>query len=144
MKRHIAFAVAAAGVLAAAGLALAADKAVVSPASEMKWVDNPAVPGARQAVLWGDPKTGGYGMVKKIPAGTALGLHTHAHDQRSVTLSGTIEFNFEGEPKKDLSSGSYVFIPGLAPHEATCKAGAECVYFEESAFAADFKPAAKK
>jgi beta-alanine degradation protein BauB len=144
MKRHIAFAVAAAGVLAAAGLALAADKAVVSPASEMKWVDNPAVPGARQAVLWGDPKTGGYGMVKKIPAGTALGLHTHAHDQRSVTLSGTIEFNFEGEPKKDLSSGSYVFIPGLAPHEATCKAGAECVYFEESAFAADFKPATKK
>jgi len=144
MKRQIAFAVAAAGVLAAAGLALAADKAVVSPASEMKWVDNPAVPGARQAVLWGDPKTGGYGMVKKIPAGTALGLHTHAHDQRSVTLSGTIEFNFEGEPKKDLSSGSYVFIPGLAPHEATCKAGAECVYFEESAFAADFKPATKK
>jgi len=144
MKRHIAFAVAAAGVLAAAGLALAADKAVVSPASEMKWVDNPAVPGARQAVRWGDPKTGGYGMVKRIPAGTALGLHTHAHDQRSVTLSGTIEFNFEGEPKKDLSSGSYVFIPGLAPHEATCKAGAECVYFEESAFAADFKPATKK
>jgi quercetin dioxygenase-like cupin family protein len=63
---------------------------------------------------------------------------------RSVTLSGTIQFNFEGQPGRDLGSGSYVFIPGGAPHEATCKAGAECVYFEESAFAADFQPATKK
>lgn len=144
MKRYIALTLAAVVALAAAGAVLAAEKAVLSPASEMKWTDNPAVPGAKMAVLWGDPKTGGYGAVKKLPAGTALGLHTHAHDQKSVTLSGTIEFNFEGEPKKDMTSGSYVFIPGGAPHEATCKAGAECVYFEESAFAADFKPAAKK
>lgn len=143
MKRYIAFALSAVAVLAATGV-LAAEKAVVSPASEMKWMENPGVPGAKMAVLWGDPKTGGYGAVKKVPAGAVLGLHTHAHDQKAVTLSGTMEFNFEGEPKKDLSSGSYVFIPGGAPHEATCKAGAECVYFEESAFAADFKPAMKK
>ena len=35
-------------------------------------------------------------------------------------------------------------VAGGAVHDVTCKAGADCVYFEESAFAADFTPAAKK
>jgi quercetin dioxygenase-like cupin family protein len=144
MNRYIAFALATVGLLATTGALAAAEKGVVSPASEMKWADNPALPGAKQTVLWGDPKTGGYGAVKKVPAGTMLGLHIHAHDHKAVVISGTVEFNFEGEPKKDLGAGSYVSIPGGAAHDVTCKAGAECVYFEESAFAADFKPATKK
>jgi quercetin dioxygenase-like cupin family protein len=143
MKRCLAFAL---GLVlaAAAGPVPAADKGVVSPASELKWVENPAMKGAGQAILWGDPATGGYGTMKKIPGGTAIGPHTHAHDQRAVMVAGTMEFNFEGQAKKELGPGSYVFIPGGAVHDATCKAGADCVYFEESAFAADFKAAPKK
>jgi quercetin dioxygenase-like cupin family protein len=144
MKRCLAVAVMAVVALAAAGAVLAAEKAVVSPASDMKWTDNPAIKGAKQSVLWGDPAKGAYGAIKTIPAGTTLGLHTHMHDQKVVLLSGTMEFNFEGQAKKELGSGSYISIPGGAAHDATCKAGADCSYFEESMGAADFKPAPKK
>ena len=143
MKRQIAFALLALVVLATAGAVLAAEK-VATPASELKWVDNPAMKGASQAVLWGDPTKGAYGTMKKVPGGTLMGLHTHSHDTKAIVVAGTIEFAFEGEAKKDMGAGSFVSIPGGAPHDVTCKAGADCVYFEESAFAADFKPAAKK
>jgi quercetin dioxygenase-like cupin family protein len=129
---------------ALAGAALAAEKGVVSAASDMKWTDNPGMKGAQQTVLWGDPAKGAYGTMKKIPGGTVLGMHSHAHDQRAIVIHGTIEFGFEGETKKALGPGSYVSIPGGAPHDATCKAGADCVYFEESVGAADFKPVMKK
>jgi mannose-6-phosphate isomerase-like protein (cupin superfamily) len=142
MKRFLAFALIV-GFAFAAG-AVAAGKGVVSPASDLKWTDNPAMKGAQQALLWGDPAKGAYGAFKKIPGGTVLGLHTHAHDQRAVMISGTIEFNFEGEDKKELGPGSYVSIPGGAAHDATCKAGADCIYLEESVGAADFKPVMKK
>ena len=144
MKRQIAFALLALAVLVAAGAVVAAEKGVVSPASEYKWVDSTVMKGAQQSVLWGDPAKGGYGAIKKIPGGTVLGMHTHSHDQKVVVISGTIDFNFDGEAKKELGAGSYVSIPGGAPHDATCKAGADCVYFEESAMSGDFKPVAKK
>ena len=67
MKRHPAFVLAAGFVLAAAAMAAAAEKAVVSSASELKWTDNPAMKGARLAVLWGDPAKGPYGVLKSIP-----------------------------------------------------------------------------
>jgi quercetin dioxygenase-like cupin family protein len=121
-------------------MTIAAEKAVVTAASEQKWVDNPAVKGAKQAVLWGDPAKGAYGTLKSMPGGTMLGLHTHTHAQRVVVVSGTIEFNMEGEAKKELGAGSYVSIPAAAAHDATCKTGADCVYFEEGTGAADFKP----
>ena len=140
MKRAVAFALMI-GLAFAAG-ALAAEK-VVSSASELKWTDTP-MKGAQQALLWGDPAKGAYGTFKKIPGGTALGMHTHASDQKAILISGTLEFNFDGEAKKELGAGSYVSIPGGAPHDATCKAGADCVYFEESVGAADFKPVMKK
>ena len=144
MKRYLAFvSIVAFAVAATAGMALAAEKAVVTSASELKWVDSP-MKGAKQAVLWGNPAKGPYGTLKSLPGGTALGLHTHTHAQRVVLVSGTIEFNMKGEPKKDLGPGSFVSIPAGAPHDATCKAGADCVYFEEGMGAADFKPVAAK
>ena len=140
MKRYVAVvSVAVVALAVMAGLALSAEKAMVTSASELKWVDNPAVKGAKQAVLWGDPAKGPYGALKSLPGGTKLGMHTHTHAQRVVVVSGIIEFNMEGEAKKALGAGSYVSIPAAAAHDATCKPGADCVYFEEGMGAADFK-----
>jgi quercetin dioxygenase-like cupin family protein len=145
MKRYVAGVSVAVVVLAVtAGVTLGAEKATVTSASELKWVDNPHIKGAKQAVLWGDPAKGPYGTLKSVPGGTKLGMHTHTHAQHVVMVSGTIEFNMEGEAKKDLGAGSFVSIPAAAAHDATCKAGADCVYFEEGMGAADFKPVAKK
>src|SRR5437867_1919152 len=128
MKRTLVFVLVAIAALTAVA-ATAAEKATVTSASELKWVDNPAVKGAKQAVLWGDPAKGPYGTLKSLPGGTKLGMHTHTHAQHVVMVSGTIEFNMAGEAKKDLGAGSFVSIPAAAAHDATCKPGADCVYF---------------
>lgn len=112
---------------------------VVWPAGDIKWSDNPAIPGARITVLWGDPKTGAYGSIKKIPGGNKLALHTHTHDQRIVTISGAIVVAIDGASPKEMGPGSYAFIPAGVKHTADCKAGAECSYFEEQPGASDIK-----
>lgn len=125
------------GLAAAQVLAEAGKTAVVWPAADIKWTDNPAIKGAKGAVLWGDPKAGGYGMLKSLPAGSSLAMHTHSQDQKVICISGTITLAIDGMTAKDLGAGSYTFIPGSMKHKADCKAGADCVYFEEAAGAFD-------
>ena len=68
-------------------VAEAGKTAVVWPAADIKWTDSPAVKGAKVAVLWGDPKSGAYGMLKSLPAGSGLALgcdyrnSTHTHNR---------------------------------------------------------------
>ena len=113
--------------------------AVLWPAADIKWSDNPAITGAKIAVLWGDPKAGAYGALKTLPAGSTLRLHTHTYDQKVLLLSGAIVLSVQGGASKELRSGSYAFIPGGVKHSAKCKAGARCVYFEEQPGASDIK-----
>lgn len=132
-----------AGVVAAlvAGAA-AQSKAVIWPAAAIKWTMNPSTPGARQAVLWGDPAKGGYGALKEVPGGTMLAMHTHKNDARVVTIKGTIALEIDGKTT-DMTAGSYAMLPGGAPHAATCKGTAACEYFEEMSGAFDSAPAKK-
>ena len=51
------------------------DKPVVWSAADIRWTDNPAMKGAQQAILWGDPTKGAYGALKRIPAGTVVAMH---------------------------------------------------------------------
>jgi quercetin dioxygenase-like cupin family protein len=146
MKKWLTFVVViAAGFCALVGFwpdplnAQAGKEAVVWPTADVKWSDNPAVKGAKIAVLWGDPKTGAYGALKTIPAGGTLGLHTHTHDQKVVILSGTAVVSVEGGKSTELGPGSYAFFPGGLKHTADCKVGAECRYFEEQPGASDVK-----
>jgi hypothetical protein len=115
------------------------DKPVVRPAGDLKWIDNPAVKGAQQAVLWGDPAKGAYGALKRIPGGTTLALHSHTNETRALLMSGTLSFNFEGSAPKDLMPQSYISVPAGMRHAASCKPGADCVYFETSTGAYDVK-----
>ena len=117
---------------------------VLMPAGDLKWVDNPAVKGAKIAVLWGDPKTGAYGAFKKVPAGFKFGLHSHTADQQVVMISGTISVMTDGGPAQPFVTGSYMFMPGGKIHSADCNAGADCMYFEQQPGANDMKPAPKK
>ena len=68
-------------------------KGTMWSASELKWVDNPAIKGAQQAVLWGDPTKGAYGALKKVPGGTVLPMHSHTNLTRVVMVAGTILWN---------------------------------------------------
>ena len=126
-------------VLGFAQTAKPAAKPVVWPAGDLKWVDNPAMKGAQQAILWGDPVKGAFGALKRITAGTVLPPHTHTNTMREVIVAGTIALAVDGQPAKDLGPQSYTMVPGGVAHTATCKAGADCVYFETSTGAYDLK-----
>jgi len=132
------------GVLIVAGLAAvaatAATEPVIKAGSDLKWVAVPLVQGAKSAVLWGDPKKTAYGAFKKIPGGGNLAMHTHTNDQKTILITGTIVLEIQGQPAKELTAPSYAFIPAGIPHKANCKAGAECLYFEEQPGPSDMKP----
>jgi quercetin dioxygenase-like cupin family protein len=113
--------------------------AVVWPAAEIKWSENPVIKGAKIAVLWGDPKTGPYGALKTIPGGVSIGLHTHTHDHRVLVVSGTVHLSVEGGPSKAFGPGSYAFLPGGTKHAVECKPGSDCVYLEEQSGPSDIQ-----
>jgi quercetin dioxygenase-like cupin family protein len=117
--------------------AAAAQDSVVWSASDLKWVDSPTMKGAKTAVLWGDPAKGAFGALNKIPAGMELPNHWHSADRKVVTVSGAIALSVKGAPAKDMGAGAFASLPAKVPHSATCKKGADCVYFEESAGKAD-------
>ena len=117
------------------------DKAVVWPAGDIQWKENPNMKGVWAATLWGDPTKGAYATLRKVPAGMDLGKHSHSFDQKVVAVSGTFEFTIEGQPMKELPPGSYVLTPAHVKHTSKCKEGADCVYFEEQPGKADFIPA---
>ena len=130
------------GMIAAVTLSAGGDKkAVVWPAGDVKWVESPAMKGLSIATLWGDPSKGAYGALKKVSGGTDFGWHTHASDQKVVAISGTFDFQLEGQAAKELSSGSYLFIPAGVKHAPKCRPGADCVWFEEATGKSDYIPA---
>ena len=116
-------------------------KLTVWPAGDVKWTENPAMKGVSVATLWGDPGKGAYGALKKVPGGTDLGWHTHASDQKVVAISGTFELQVEGQDTKELTTGSYLFMPAGVKHSPKCRTGADCMWFEESTGKSDFIPA---
>lgn len=116
-------------------------KAVVWTAGDVKWTASPMMKGASMATLWGDPSKGAYGALKKVAGGTDLGWHTHTNDQKVVAISGTFDFQVEGQDAKELAPGSYISMPGGMKHTAKCREGSDCMYFEEAAGKMDFIPA---
>jgi Domain of unknown function (DUF4437) len=128
------------GLWAALGQPAPASKPILWPAADLKWVDSPAVKGAQQAVLWGDPVRGAYGALKRIPGGTSLPMHSHTNETRALLVFGTLSFNFEASSAKDLGPQSCISVPAGLPHAASCKPGADCVYFETSTGASDVRP----
>lgn len=80
-----------AGSLAAP--AVAQDFASVMQA-DIKWQDAPSIgPGAKTAVIQGDPKSNGpFVMRMKLPPNTTIGVHTHPASENVTVLSGTFYF----------------------------------------------------
>ena len=56
--------------------------------TDLKWVELPERKGMQFAILSGDPKTGPYTQMRKVPAGTDNGLHSHSSDIKNVIISG--------------------------------------------------------
>ncbi len=121
---------------------MAASRAVVMAASDLKWVDLDPVgaPGIKIVDLWGNHTTGAFGALIKFPAGFVAPMHTHTNDYNVVVLSGTWINGPEGKPAISLGPGSYMMQPGENyRHTTTCDAASECVVHVESKGKFDLK-----
>jgi quercetin dioxygenase-like cupin family protein len=94
---------------------LAAEYTAVMP-PDVKWTDAPSIgPGAKTAVVDGDPKSSGpFVMRLKVPPKTKIRVHTHPADENVTILSGTLYFapgdKFDTKAAKAFGPGSYFSI----------------------------------
>lgn len=142
-------------VLASASIAAAATQGagggdspsptpVPMPAATLKWTDLDPVgaPGVKVADLWGNHASGAFGAFFELPPGFAAPLHTHTHDMKLITVSGTYIQGPEGQPEFKLGPGSYLLQPGgNYRHTTRCDTASACVFFVESDGAFDLKSA---
>lgn len=112
--------------IAAAGLVLGLGACMAVPIwaqeytavmpSDIKWNDAPSIgPGAKTAVIDGDPKSSGlFAMRLKLPPKSKIGVHTHPADENVTVLSGTLYFaagdKFDPKTAKAFGPGSYFSI----------------------------------
>jgi ketosteroid isomerase-like protein/quercetin dioxygenase-like cupin family protein len=78
-------------------------------------------PGARSAVMAGDPEKPGPVTVRvQFPAGYQLPPHRHPDDEHLTVLSGTIAVGlgetFDASALKDVPAGGYVVLPATQWH----------------------------
>ena len=112
--------------------------------SDLKWSALPERPGMQFATLSGDPKTGAYTQMRKVPAGTDNGLHSHSSDIKNVIISGVWYTGTDAATAKDFGPGSVILMPGNWVHVSGCRAGSECVFYQEGKGKFDFKPTQAK
>ena len=115
----------------------------VTPA-DLKWTDVPNRKGVQSATLWGNPNKGAHGRFIKFAGGTDNPLHTHTNTLHIVIVAGTFYVGADAASAKDLGAGSYDETPGGWKHVSGCRAGADCVIYEESRGKFDFKPVKTK
>lgn len=123
--------------IAAVGLAVGLSGFITAPVSaeeytavtlpDIKWQDAPSIgPGAKTAVIDGDPKSSGpFVMRLRLPPKTTIGLHTHPATENVTVLSGTLYFAASDklDPKvaKAFGPGSYFSIAQGKPMFAYSK-----------------------
>ena len=104
------------------------DEPKLWPYAEMQWSKDPVLPSVQGVLLWGDPKTGEHGMLRKFPAGYAPPPHKHPSTERVVVVSGTVVVRHSGASAKSLGPGSYSEIPANMVHAVKCGEQSDCEF----------------
>jgi quercetin dioxygenase-like cupin family protein len=89
----------------------------------LKWVEPATLPGARLAVLQGDPSKEGLFVYRlKMPAGYQIPPHFHKASENVTVLSGAFSVGvgekFDQRSGQELPAGGFVSIPPNHPHFA--------------------------
>ena len=122
--------------------ALAGETPMMLSFEDLKWTALPERPGMQFAVLSGDPKTGEYTQIRKVPAGTENPLHSHSSELKNVIISGVWYTGTDAATAKDFGAGSAVMMPANWVHVSGCRTGSDCVFYQEGKGKFDDKPAA--
>jgi quercetin dioxygenase-like cupin family protein len=109
--------------------------------ADLKWTALPERKGMQFAVLSGDPARGEYTQMRKVPAGTDNPLHSHSSEIKNVIISGVWYTGAEAASAKDFGPGSIIIMPANWVHVSGCRAGNDCVFYQEGKNKFDFKAA---
>jgi quercetin dioxygenase-like cupin family protein len=116
------------------------DKApLMIPFAELKWAALAGRKGMQVAVLSGDPTKGEYTQMRKVAAGTDNPLHSHSSEIKNVIISGVWYTGTDSASAKDFGPGSIVMMPANWVHVSGCRAGSDCVFYQEGKGKFDFK-----
>ncbi len=120
----------------------AGENDIAVQAGELNWVpfgDSPA----KMVVLWGDPASGEYAVLLKLPPGFTPGPHSHTADYHGVNLQGTWTHIFGNDDVRSLPPASYVMQPGGEDHNDACAGPEDCILFIHQHAPQDYIPAKK-
>lgn len=109
--------------------------------AELKWTELPERKGMQFALLSGDPKNEAYTQMRKVPAGTDNPLHTHSSELKNVIISGIWYTGADSASARDFGPGSIIVMPANWVHVSGCRAGSDCVFYQEGKGKFDFNPA---
>ena len=109
--------------------------------TDLKWRELPERKGTQFAVLSGDPKTRPYTQMRKVPAGTDNPPHSHSSEIKNVIISGILYIGANAASAKDFGPGSVLVLPADWVHVSGCRAGSDCVFYQEGKGKFDYKPA---
>ena len=112
--------------------------------AELKWTELPERKGMQFALLTGDPRTGPYTQMRKVPAGTDNPLHAHSSTITNVVISGVWYTGAGAASARDFGPGSVVTMPADWPHVSGCRPGSECLLYQDGKDRFDFKPLPEK
>ena len=112
--------------------------------TDLKWVELPERKGMQFAILSGDPKAGSYTQIRKVAAGTDNELHLHSSEIKNVIISGVWYTGPDLASAKDFGPGSVIVMPADWVHVSGCRAGSDCVFYQEGKGKFDFKPVAER
>src|SRR5262245_11372459 len=108
--------------------------------AELKWTTQPERKVLQFAVLSGDPTKGEYTQMRMVPAGTDNPLHSHSSEIKSVVIGGVFYAGADNASAKDLGPGSIVVMPANWVHVSGCRAGSDCLLYQEGKGKFDYKP----
>ena len=115
---------------------------MVSP-TDLKWTELAERKGMQFAILSGDPKSGAYTQMRKVPAGTDNPLHRHSNELKNVIISGVWYTGADSASARDFGPGSIIVMPADWVHVSGCRSGSDCVFYQEGKGKFDFKAAAE-
>ena len=103
--------------------ALAQQQHLVATPDTLKWIDPPTFPGAKMAIVQGDPGKEGLFMYRvKVPANYKIPPHFHKAGENVTVLSGSFFIGlgekFDQGAGTELPPGAFVAIPATHRHFA--------------------------
>jgi hypothetical protein len=110
--------------------------------TDLKWTELPERKGMQFAAVSGDPRTGPYTQMRKVPAGTDNPLHAHSSELKNVIINGVWYTGADAASARDFGPGSIVMMPADWVHVSGCRAGSDCVFYQEGKGRFDFKSVA--